>query len=164
MFVFVSAAPLQAAWQLTSNYGSKGAMMVAPPTTSSNQLMCSGRLAMTVGWGGGWRWLKRRHSWSNWQATTVNGGGATTALTSTTKNNNQQTCSSRGRGGQAEDDNGWQEVGCDGGGRGATVVRLQRRNSFAIRSWMIKVEAGRVCWFFFLGRVEFYLESYVDES
>ncbi len=34
---------------------------------------------------------------------------------------------------EAEDDNGWQEAGCSGGGKGATVVRQQTRNSFTIK-------------------------------
>jgi hypothetical protein len=41
---------------------------------------------------------------------------------------------------EAEDDDGLQEVGHGGGGRGATVVQRQRRNSFAMRSWRMEVE------------------------
>jgi hypothetical protein len=44
---------------------------------------------------------------------------------------------------EAEDDDGWQEAGRSGGGRGATVVRLQRRNSFVIRPWRMEVEDGQ---------------------
>jgi hypothetical protein len=42
---------------------------------------------------------------------------------------------------EAEDSDGWQEVGRSGGGRGATVVRRQRRNS-AIEDG-VEVEDGR---------------------
>jgi hypothetical protein len=69
---------------------------------------------------------------------------------------------------EAEDDDGWQEAGHSGGGRGATVVQWRRRNSFAIRSWRMEVEdgqggqAGVFIIFSFLGGVESYLESYLS--
>jgi hypothetical protein len=44
---------------------------------------------------------------------------------------------------EAEDNNGWQEAGHGVGGRGATVVRRQRRNSFTIRPWRMEVEDRR---------------------
>ncbi len=69
---------------------------------------------------------------------------------------------------EAEDDNGWQEVGCSGGGGVATVVRRQRRNS-AVEDG-VEVEDGQggagqgVHVFSFLGGVESYLQPYPLQS
>jgi hypothetical protein len=81
-------------------------------------------------------------------------------------NNNNNTAINKCEVAEAEDEDGWQEAGCGGGGRGATVVQRQRKNSFAIRSWRMEVEDGQqgCIIFFFLGGVECYLKSYLNES
>jgi hypothetical protein len=68
---------------------------------------------------------------------------------------------------EAEDNNGWQEAGRSGGGKGVTVVRWQWRNSFTIRQWRMKVDEGqgKLGWDVhsfssFLGGDEFCLQSY----
>jgi hypothetical protein len=67
---------------------------------------------------------------------------------------------------EVEDKDGWQDTGRSGGGRGVTVVWQQRRNSFAVKAMEDggRRRAARVFVFSFLGKVESYLESYLDES
>ncbi len=103
---------------------------------------------------------------------TVGGGGATTTVTKTTKNNNQQKvwrqrwrrCAVA----EAEDDNGWQETEHSGGGGGATVVRWQRKNNAMEDGAEVEDGwdgTGQCAHFFsFLGRVEYYLQSYPLQS
>jgi hypothetical protein len=61
---------------------------------------------------------------------------------------------------EAEDNGGWQEAGRSGGGRGETVVRHQRRNSFAIRPWRMELEDGQGG----AGCSFFWFESYQSQS
>ncbi len=65
MFVFVIAAPLQLIFSLASMGRGDSTMMPSPPMANNNQLMCSGRRAMRVWWGGGlWR-PKRCGGWKS---------------------------------------------------------------------------------------------------
>ncbi len=59
--------------------------------------------------------------------------------------NNNKTTINKCAAAEVEDNDDWQEVGWGGVGGGATVVRLWRRHSFAIRSWKMEVEDGRGC-------------------
>jgi hypothetical protein len=63
---------------------------------------------------------------------------------------------------EVEDGDGWREVGRSGGGGGATVVPRQM-----LLNKVMEDGGGRragVFIFSFLGRVESYLKSYLDES
>jgi hypothetical protein len=59
---------------------------------------------------------------------------------------------------EAEDDNGWQEAGHSGGGRGMTVVQRQRLHAKVMEDGGGR-RAGMLI--FFSGGVESYLESYI---
>jgi hypothetical protein len=66
---------------------------------------------------------------------------------------------------EAEEDDGWREVGRNGGGGGGTVVRRRRRNSFAIRLWRMEMEDGWGCSFFlFLVGLDILFRIYLDKS
>jgi hypothetical protein len=57
------------------------------------------------------------------------------------------------------DNDGWQKAGHGGGGREATVVQRQRRNSFAIRPWRMEEEDRRGCSFLFYLALHSYLAN-----
>ncbi len=59
--------------------------------------------------------------------------------------NNKKTTINKCAAAEAEDDNGWREVGHGGGARGVTVVQQLMKNSFTIRSWRMEVEDRQWC-------------------
>ncbi len=64
---------------------------------------------------------------------------------------------------EADDNDGWQEAGHGGGGRGATVVQWQRLHDKVMEDGGGRRMGVFIIFLFlaFLGRVEYYLESYL---
>jgi hypothetical protein len=110
-----------------------------------------------------WRMEQRTSKYSQWwRGNNDSDNNNKTQQSTNFQWQRQRTCAAA----EAEDNNSWQEVGCSGGGRGATVMRQRRRNSFKIRPWRMEVDEGwggarqGVHFFSFLGGDESYLQSY----
>ncbi len=81
--------------------------------------------------------MEKRQLCGNVQAPKV--GGKVVGGDKGTDDNNNKTTINKSAVAEADAEDSWRETVYGSGGKGATVVQRWRRNSFAMRSWIIEV-------------------------